>query len=58
MNAGRPYVKMWRWVWVSFCKIAIVLFFSFSVPTVHNCTYELGQSCGEVTVEVNMVRVF
>ena len=28
MNEGRPYVQMWRGVWVSFCKIAIVSFLS------------------------------
>ena len=26
MNEGRPYLQMWRGVWVSFCKIAIVSF--------------------------------
>ena len=29
MNEGRPYLQMWRGVWVSFCKIAIVSFLSF-----------------------------
>ena len=24
MNEGRPYLQIWRGVWVSFCKIAIV----------------------------------
>ena len=28
MNEGRPYFQMWRGVWVSFCKIAIVSFLS------------------------------
>ena len=28
MNEGRPYLQMWRGVWVSFCKIAIVSFLS------------------------------
>ena len=28
MNAGRPYLQMWRGAWVSFCKIAIVSFLS------------------------------
>ena len=28
MNKGRPYLQMWRGVWVSFCKIAIVSFLS------------------------------
>ena len=28
MNDGRPYLQMWRGVWVSFCKIAIVSFLS------------------------------
>ena len=26
MNKGRPYLQVWRGVWVSFCKIAIVSF--------------------------------
>ena len=26
MNEGRPYLQMWRGVWVPFCKIAIVSF--------------------------------
>ena len=26
MNEGRPYLQMWRGVWVSLCKIAIVSF--------------------------------
>ena len=26
MNEGRPYLQMWRGVWVSFCKIAKVSF--------------------------------
>ena len=26
MNEGMPYLQMWRGVWVSFCKIAIVSF--------------------------------
>ena len=29
MNKGRPYLQLWRGVWVSFCKIAIVSFLSF-----------------------------
>ena len=29
MNEGRPYLQMWRGVWVPFCKIAIVSFLSF-----------------------------
>ena len=28
MNKGRPYLQVWRGVWVSFCKIAIVSFLS------------------------------
>src|SRR3989337_2657054 len=28
MNEGRPYLQMWRGVWVFFCKIAIVSFLS------------------------------
>ena len=28
MNEGRPYLQMWRGVWVPFCKIAIVAFLS------------------------------
>src|SRR3990170_921353 len=28
MNEGRPYLQMWRGVWVSFCKIVIVSFLS------------------------------
>ena len=28
MNEGRPYLQMWRGVWVSFCKISIVSFVS------------------------------
>ena len=28
MNEGRPYLQMWRGVWVSFYKIAIVSFLS------------------------------
>ena len=28
INEGRPYLQMWRGVWVSFCKIAIVSFLS------------------------------
>ena len=28
MNEGRPYLQMWRGVWVSFCKIAIISFLS------------------------------
>ena len=28
MHEGRPYLQMWRGVWVSFCKIAIVSFLS------------------------------
>ena len=28
MNEGRPYLQVWRGVWVSFCKIAIVSFLS------------------------------
>ena len=28
MNEGRPYLQLWRGVWVSFCKIAIVSFLS------------------------------
>src|SRR6266496_5661623 len=28
MNEGRPFLQMWRGVWVSFCKIAIVSFLS------------------------------
>ena len=28
MNEGMPYLQMWRGVWVSFCKIAIVSFLS------------------------------
>src|SRR5215216_326451 len=28
MNEGRPYLQMWRGVWVSFCKISIVSFLS------------------------------
>ena len=28
MNEGRPYLQMWRGVWVCFCKIAIVSFLS------------------------------
>ena len=28
MNKRRPYLQMWRGVWVSFCKIAIVSFLS------------------------------
>ena len=28
MNEGRPYLQIWRGVWVSFCKIAIVSFLS------------------------------
>ena len=28
MNEGRPYLQMWRGVWVTFCKIAIVSFLS------------------------------
>ena len=28
MNEGRPYLQMWRGVWVPFCKIAIVSFLS------------------------------
>ena len=28
MNKGRPYLQLWRGVWVSFCKIAIVSFLS------------------------------
>src|SRR4051812_44286523 len=26
MNEGRPYLQIWRGVWVSFCKIAIASF--------------------------------
>ena len=26
MNEGRPYLQIWRGVWVYFCKIAIVSF--------------------------------
>ena len=28
MNEGRPYLQMWRGVWVPFCKITIVSFLS------------------------------
>ena len=28
MNEGKPYLQMWRGVWVSFCKIATVSFLS------------------------------
>ena len=28
MSEGRPYLQMWRGVWVSICKIAIVYFLS------------------------------
>ena len=28
MNEERPYLQMWRGVWVPFCKIAIVCFLS------------------------------
>ena len=28
MNKGRPYLQVWRGVWVSFCKIVIVSFLS------------------------------
>ena len=28
MNKGSPYLQVWRGVWVSFCKIAIVSFLS------------------------------
>ena len=28
MNEGRPYLQMWRGVWVYFCKIVIVSFLS------------------------------
>ena len=28
MNEGRPYLQMWRGVWVPFCKISIVSFLS------------------------------
>ena len=28
MNEGRPYFQMWRGVWLSFCKIAILSFLS------------------------------
>ena len=28
MNEGRPYLQMWRGVWVPFCKIVIVFFLS------------------------------
>ena len=28
MDEGMPYLQMWRGVWVSFCKIAIVSFLS------------------------------
>ena len=28
MNKRRPYLQMWRGVWASFCKIAIVSFLS------------------------------
>ena len=28
MNEGRPYLQVWRGVWVPFCKIAIVTFIS------------------------------
>ena len=28
MNEGRPYLQMWRGVWVSFCEISIVSFLS------------------------------
>ena len=28
MNEGRPYLQMWRGVWVPFCKISIVSFIS------------------------------
>ena len=28
MNEGRPYLQMWRGMWVPFCKIAIVSFLS------------------------------
>ena len=28
MNKGMPYLQVWRGVWVSFCKIAIVSFLS------------------------------
>ena len=28
MNEGRPYLQMWRGVWVSFCKIVKVSFLS------------------------------
>ena len=28
MNEGRPYLQIWRGVWVSFCKISIVSFLS------------------------------
>ena len=33
MNEGRPYLQMWRGVWVSFCKIAIVSFLSVRYRT-------------------------
>ena len=28
MNEGRPYLQIWRGLWVCFCKIAIVSFLS------------------------------
>ena len=28
MKEGMPYLQMWIWVWVSFCKISIVYFLS------------------------------
>jgi len=28
MDEGRPYLQMWRGVWVSFCNIVIVSFLS------------------------------
>ena len=31
MNEGRPYLQMWRGVWVPFCKIAIVSFISVDI---------------------------
>ena len=52
------YLRQLYTVAVNEPQFDFILFFSFYVPTVHNCTFELGQSCGEVTVEVNMVRVF
>jgi len=34
MNEGMPYLQMWRGVWVSFCKIAIVSFLSVRYKSV------------------------